>query len=143
VKNLLVLIVLVVIVVAGVGLWRGWFEVGGKKEGDKLQTNVNVDLNKLKQDKEDLKKNLEPKIQGMKNNLVKLKDKAKGLTGDAKVKAEKEIEGLTKKHEGLQSKMKDLEEATEEKLQGLKSSIMKEVEDESTGDKKEEKKKPE
>ncbi|HLN26928.1 MAG TPA: hypothetical protein VK395_04245 [Gemmataceae bacterium] len=142
-KNLLVLVVLVAIVVLGVGLWRGWFDFGGKKEGDQVKANLNVNLTKFKQDKEEFQKILNEKSGGMKKKLAKLKDKAKDLTGDAKVKTEKEIEGLSKKHLDLQSKMKDLEEATEEKLQGLKSSIMKEFEDEPKGGKEDESKKPE
>ena len=104
-KNLLVAVVVIAVAVGALGFYRGWFEFGSNKQDDKVQANLNIDVNKFKQDKEAFKKTLSDKSRTMKDKLVSLKDKAKGLSGDAKAKAEKEIEMLTKRHETIETKL--------------------------------------
>jgi predicted nucleic acid-binding Zn-ribbon protein len=59
----------------------------------------------------------------MKEKIAALRDKAKGLTGADKEKANKEIDALTKKHEALESKMKDLDGVAEDKFEALKKDV--------------------
>jgi hypothetical protein len=122
-KTLLFAVVLIVLAVAGVGFWQGWFEVGGKKEDNKIHADLNVNVDKLKQDKESLKKLLAEKTRVMKDKLAGLKEKSKDLSGAAKARAEEEIALLSKKHENLSARMKEVEESTAEKLEDLKKSI--------------------
>jgi preprotein translocase subunit SecF len=130
-RNLLLTVVVIAIVVCVLGFWRGWFEFGSNKQGEKVQANLNIDLNKFKQDKDAFKKTLSDKSRTLKDKLASLKDKAKGLSGDAKVKAEKEIDTLSKKHESIESKMKEVDESTVEKFGAIKDSLAKELDLES------------
>jgi len=126
-KNFLVTVVVIVIAVGALGFWRGWFDFGSNKHGDKVQANLNIDLNKFKQDKDAFKKTLGDKSKTLKDKLLSLKDKAKGLSGDAKAKAEKEIDTLSKKHETIESKLKEVDDSTEEKFRALKDSLADEL----------------
>jgi len=130
-KSLLAVLVVLVIAACAVGLWRGWFEVGGRKDEGKVQASLNVDVNKLKQDKDHFKKALSDRAKSMKEKLAGLKDKAKDATGAAKAKVEKEIESLTKKHDSIESKMKEVEDSTNENFEGLKKSLAEYVEPET------------
>jgi chaperonin cofactor prefoldin len=62
-----------------------------------------------------------------------MREKSKGLSGEEKVKADKEIDELSKKHESLESKIKDPEEAGEDKFEDLKKSIAGAIEEHSPG----------
>src|SRR6516164_7619211 len=108
-KNLLVVVVVLLIAVCALGFWRGWFEVGGRKDEGKAQASLKVDLNKLKEDKDHFKRALSDRAKSMKEKLASLKDKAKNATGQAKAEVENEIASLSKKHESIESKMKEVE----------------------------------
>jgi hypothetical protein len=122
-KNLLVLIVVVVIAGVGIAFWRGWFTFETKKEDGKVHIDLTVNKEKFKQDKEKLKETATAKSKEMKDKLASLRDKSKGLSGQEKAKADKEIEELSKKHESLDAKIKELENAGEDKFEQLKKSI--------------------
>jgi hypothetical protein len=126
-------VVVLVLLIAGLGYWRGWFELGSKTEEGNVQANLKVDVSKFKQDKESFKKLLTEKSRVMKEKLADLKEKTKSLAGDAKAKVEKEIATLTKKHEAVESKIKDVETSTEDKFDGLKKSAMKDIEEDEPG----------
>jgi hypothetical protein len=132
-KNLLIAAVVLVLLIAGLGFYQGWFEAGGKKEADKVQANLNINVDKFKHDKETFKKYLGEKSKALKDKLASLKDKSKSLTGDAKAKAEKEIESLDKKHEGLMARMKEVDESTEDKLEALKKTVSGEEDSDAAG----------
>jgi hypothetical protein len=51
------------------------------------------------------------------------RDKAKGLKGDAKAEADKNIDELAKRHEALDAKLKDLDNVTEDKFEGLSTDL--------------------
>jgi hypothetical protein len=127
-KNLLWAVVIIVVLIAAVGVWRGWFEFGAKKGQGEAGANVNVNVNKFKQDKENFRKYLAEKSKAMKEKLAGLTDKAKTLSGDAKAKLEKEIEDLTKKHTNLEAKAKAVDESTEENFHGLMKAVKGELE---------------
>jgi hypothetical protein len=122
-KNIVIAVVVLAVAIVALGFWRGWFETGGKKDTENIQANLKVNLGKFKEDKDHFKKLLADKSKSMKEKLASLNDKVKNLSGDAKAKAEKEIQALTQKHETIDAKMKDVDESTEEKLESLKKSL--------------------
>jgi ABC-type proline/glycine betaine transport system substrate-binding protein len=128
VKSLLGFLVVLAIGIVALGFWRGWFDVGGQKADGKVQANLDINVAKFKADKEALKKLLGEKSSTLKAKLATLKNKAKDLTGEAKAKAEKEIEALTKKHEAMEKKITEVDGSTEEKLLDLKNSVKDEAE---------------
>jgi len=122
-KNLIVTAVVIAAVILGFGFYRGWFEATVNKDDASHRAGINVNANKFNDDKDHFQKFLAEKSKVMKEKLASLKDKSKDLTGDAKAKAEQEIDALTKNHESIESKLKEAQEATEEKLSGLKKSF--------------------
>ena len=137
-KSIAAVVVLLAVAIVALGFWRGWFEVGGKKEEGKVNANLDINANKLKADKEAVKKLLGEKSRAMKDKLASLKNKAKDLTGEAKASVEKEIESLTKRHETMEKKMNEVEESSEEKLKDLKESLKSETEEETAAGKEKE-----
>jgi hypothetical protein len=127
-KKFLFAVVAIVILIAALGYWRGWFEFGARHDQGGVGANVNVNVNKFKQDKENFKKYLAEKSRSMKDKLAALKDKAKGLRGEARAKADKEIDSLTKKHSDLEAKAKQVDDTAEEHLEGLMKSVKSELE---------------
>jgi hypothetical protein len=130
---MVITLLIVVIAIAAVSFWRGWFEIGSpKKEGDRVSTNLDVNLAKFKHDKESFKKYIGEKSKSMKEELDALVEKSKGLTGDARVKAEKEIDTLKSKHTNIEDKLKELEASGEEKFEEIKNAVKKEFDGEKT-----------
>jgi hypothetical protein len=127
-KNFLIAVVVIIIGIGALGYWRGWFEFGTKKDQGGVGADVHVNVNKFQQDKENFKKYLAEKSRAMKEKLAALKDKSKGLSGDAKAKADKEIDALGKKHADLEAKAKQVDDTKEEHLEGLMKSVKSELE---------------
>jgi hypothetical protein len=125
-KSLAIAVVVIAVVIVALGFWRGWFDLGGKQEDGKVGANLDINVNKLKADKEAFKKELGEKSKAMKEKMASLKTKAKGLSEEAKADVEKEIEALGKQHETLEKKMSEVEESTEEKFTELKNWLKRE-----------------
>jgi hypothetical protein len=130
-KKLLALIAVLVIAAVAVGFWRGWFTFETAKDEGKVHVDLTVNKEKFKQDKEKLKEKAAERSKAMKEKLAALREKAKGLSADEKAKAGKEIEELSRKHEALEAKIKDLDEAGEEKFEELKKGITGAIEEHS------------
>jgi hypothetical protein len=140
-KGFLVGLVIVAALVVGIGLYQGWFKFEKTQTDDgKIHVGVGVDKEKFKQDKEALaakfKKDKETlasqfkKDMGtVKEKLAALKEKVKGLTGDAKAKAEKEADELQKKHDAFEAKSKELEGVAEDKFEEFKKGASKLLEE--------------
>jgi hypothetical protein len=131
VKKLVALIVVLVIAGVAVAFWRGWFAFETSKDDGKVHVDLTVNKEKFKQDKEKLKEKVAEKSKAMKDKLAGLREKAKGLSGEEKARADKEIGDLSRKHESLEAKIKDLDEAGEEKFEELKKSITGAIEEHS------------
>jgi hypothetical protein len=127
-KFLAVLVVLAIAVVA-VGFWRGWFTLETNKEGDKTHVDLTVNKDKFKKDKETLKEQAAAKSKAMKEKLAELREKSKGQSGEEKAETDKEIKELEKKHLSLETDLKKLEDAGEDKFEDLKKSIHGAIED--------------
>ena len=123
-KKVLIAAGVVVVALVGVAWWQGWFKFE-KSETEGGQTHVGIAVNKEKfqQDRDKLKKAAADRSKALKDRLAHLRDKAKGLTGADKEKAEKEIDALSKKHEALEAKVKDLDGVAEDKFEALKKDV--------------------
>jgi len=130
-KLLTVIVILLVLAGAGVGVafWQGWLTLETKKDDGKVHVDLTVNKEKFKKDKATLKETAAEKSKAMKEELATLREKAKGLTGEDKAKADKEIDELSKKHSTLESKLKDLEDVAEDKFEDLKKGIHSVIED--------------
>jgi hypothetical protein len=128
-KNVLIGLVVLIIVVCGLAYWRGWFEPEKQDKGGETHLGVKVNKDKFKQDKEKFKQEFKVGMKAVQDRLAHLRGKHKDATGDDKAKAEKEIEELTKKHDALDAKAKEIEEATEEKFDALKQDVTKALEE--------------
>jgi chromosome segregation ATPase len=117
-KRLLVVVLVLVVAVAALGYWQGWFSVA--KEG---KVGVQVDPAKFKQDKAAFSKTVGEKANALKDKVARLWKKAEGLTGDDRAHAEKELAELEKKHERLEQQLKELAEAGEDKFEGIKQDL--------------------
>lgn len=51
-KGFLALVVVLLIAVAGFGLYRGWFRVGSDTVGDETNVSITIDKNKIKADED-------------------------------------------------------------------------------------------
>lgn len=132
-KALLAVVALLVVAVVGVGFWQGWFSIQTTKEDGKAHANLTVDKEKFKQDKDKLKAKAAEKYKALKDKVASLREKSKGLSGEEKAKADKEIEDLSKRHDALEAKMKELDEAGEEKFEGVKQGLAGELDDHEAG----------
>jgi predicted nucleic acid-binding Zn-ribbon protein len=125
-KKLLVVVLVLLVGVAALGYWRGWFSA--TKEG---KADVQVDRAKFKQDKEAFSKTVGENTKALKGKIASLWKNAEGLTGDDKAHAKKELAELEKKHERLEKQLKELEDAAPDKFESIKqdlSKALKEVE---------------
>jgi len=123
-KKLLIVVLVLLMGVAALGYWRGWFSV--TKEG---KVDVQVDSAKFKQDKEAFSKTAGEKAKTMKDQVANLWKKSEGLTGDDKAHAEKELAELEKKHERLEQQLKELEGAGQDKFESIKQDLSKSLDD--------------
>jgi hypothetical protein len=123
-KKLLVVVVVLVVGVAVLAYWRGWFT--GTKEGT---LDIHVNETKFKHDKEAFSETVGEKTKVAKEKIAGLWKKTEALTGDDKASAEKELAELEKKHERLEKQLKELAEAGEDKFEGLKQDLTKALED--------------
>jgi hypothetical protein len=133
-RGVIIGLVVVLVVLVGVGFWQGWWQLEkGRTDDGKTHLGIVVDKDKFKQDKEKLKKAAGERSQALKERLAGLRDRARGLSGQDKARADKEIEGLARKHAALEAKLKDIDEATEDKLEGLKKDVTSVLEDTEKG----------
>ena len=110
--------------VAVLGYWRGWFSVASSGI-----TDVRVDNSKFKQDKEAFGNAVSEKTKVLKGRIAGLWAKTEGLAGDEKAQAKQELTELEKKHERLEKQLKELEEASSERFESLKEDLSKSLED--------------
>lgn len=123
-KKILIVVLVLLVGVASLGYWRGWFSV--TKEGN---TDVRVDLAKFKQDKDAFGKSVGEKTRVLKDRIAGLWTKAEGLTGDEKAYAKKELAELEKKHERLEKQLKELEGADADRFESLKQDLSRALEE--------------
>jgi archaellum component FlaC len=119
-KKLLVVVLLLLVGIAALGYWRGWFSA--TKEGT---VEVQTDPTKFKQDKEAFSKTVGENTTALKGKIAGLWKNAEGLKGDDKAQAEKELTELEKKHERLKTQLKELEDAAPEKFDSIKQDLSK------------------
>ena len=112
-RNLLIVGLVVLVAIGAVGYWRGWFSV--TKEG----------AAKYEEDKAAFSKSASEKAKAVKNRLASLWRKSEGLSGEEKAQAEKDLGELEKKHERLEKQLKELDDAGNDKFDGIKQDLSK------------------
>jgi hypothetical protein len=123
--RILGLLVLLLLAVGIVGYQRGWFEFGAENTDGTSRAAVTLRKDKFKEDKEKLRQFASDKLAAVQEKLNSTRARSKDLTGAAKVKADKEIEDLTTKKKELETKVKAIEQVTEDKI----DSVQKDFED--------------
>ena len=123
-KNILVAILVLLVAVGAVGYWREWYSV--TNEG---QIEVQVDSEKVQEDKEAFSKAVGEKTQAMKDQVARLWEESEGLTGDDKVHAQTEIGELKKKQDRLERQIEELEDASKDKFESIKQDLSKALEE--------------
>ncbi len=123
-KKLLVVVLVLVVAVGILGYWRGWFSF--TKEG---KVDVQFNPAKFKQDKEAFSTTVSEKGKVLKNKLAGLWKKSEGLTADDKAHAQKELGELKEKHDRLEQQIKELEGADQDKFEGIKQDLSKNLEE--------------
>jgi uncharacterized protein YxeA len=76
-KGLLALLVLLVIVIGGVGLYRGWFTVATENTDKKPSVSISMDKDKIKEDEEKVKEKVHDFGQSVKKETGDKADKVK------------------------------------------------------------------
>lgn len=94
-KKLLIPVIVLILIVGGIGLWRGWFT-------------VQTDPAKFKQDREALSKTFSEKAKAMKTRISTLMKKSESLQGEEKKLIEKELAELQKKHDLIEQQIKEI-----------------------------------
>ena len=123
-KKFLVVLLVLVVAVAALGYWRGWFSVTKEGKGD-----VQVDQAKFKQDKAAFSKSVGEKAKAMKEKVASLWATSEGLSGDDKARAQKELGELKAKHDRLEQQIKELDEAGADRFESVKQDLSKNLEE--------------
>jgi hypothetical protein len=114
-KKVLIGVLVLLVAVAALAYWQGWFNVN--RQG------VQVDAEKFKKDKEAFSKTVGEQAKAMKEKFAGLWEKSKGLAGDDRVHAEKELKDLETRHERLETQIRNLDDASEAKFEGVKQEL--------------------
>jgi hypothetical protein len=123
-KKVLFAVGVLVVAFVVVAWWQEWFKFEKSKTDDgKAHVGIAINKEKFQQDRDKLKKAAGDRSKALKDQLAKLRHKAEGLKGADKEKAQKEIDALSKKHEALETKMKDLDSVAEDKFEALKKDV--------------------
>jgi chromosome segregation ATPase len=120
-KKLLAFVLVLIVAVAALGYWRGWFSLSNQ--------GVQTDAEKFKQDKEAFGKSAGEKATALKDKVAGLWKKTDGLMGDDKAQAEKELAELEKKHERLEKQLKELADARQDGFASIRQDITRALED--------------
>jgi hypothetical protein len=136
-KKVLVAVGVLVVAFVAIAWWQEWFKFEKAKTDDgKLPVSLTINKEKFQQDRAKLKKAAADRSKRLKDRLARLRGKAEGLKGADKEKANQEIDALSKKHEAIESKIKDLEGVSEDKFEGLKKALDTDLQDaDKEGDK--------
>jgi chromosome segregation ATPase len=118
-KKLLIVGLALVVGVAALGYWRGWFRVTGGGDAE-----VQVDHAQFERDKNAFGTTVGEKTRALKGRITGLWTKAEGLTGDEKARAKKELGELEQKHERLEKQLKELEEAGADEFESVKRDLL-------------------
>ena len=106
--------------VAALSYWQGWFSVTKERKVD-----VQADPAKFKQDKDAFGKTVGEKTKALKERIASLWAKAEGLKVDDKAQAKKELAELETKQERLEKQLKELEDAGPDKFESIKQDLSK------------------
>lgn len=122
--RIFVIALVLLVAIGAVGYSRGWFKV--TNEG---QVEVQVDQEKVQDDKESFSKAVSEKAQDLKDQVATLWEESEGLTGDDKTQAQKELSDLKEKRDRLESQIQELEDASGDRFESIKEDLSNNLED--------------
>ncbi|OWK39798.1 hypothetical protein [Fimbriiglobus ruber] len=123
-KKILIVVLVLLVGVAALGYWRGWYSV--TKGGD---TDVRVVPAKFEQDREAFGQSVGEKTKALKDRIAGLWTKVEGRSGDEKARAKKELVELEQKHERLEKQLQELQSADADKYETLKRDLERTIEE--------------
>lgn len=126
-KRLLVAFLVVAVVVGIIGYVRGWFVVTNDGRVD-----VQVDRAKIQADRDAFSKSTSEKAREIDDRLAGLWKKSETLTGDEKVRTQKELEELRRKRDRIEQQLTELNTAAPERFQSLREDLSQSLADVDT-----------
>ena len=123
-KKLLLVVLVLLVGVAALGYWRGWFSLNKNSN-----TEVQVDSSKFQHDKDAFISSVGEKTKALKGRIAGLGTKTDGLAGDEKTQVKKELAELETKHKRLENQLKELQEASSDRFESIKQDLSKALED--------------
>ncbi len=135
-KGFLVVVVILAIGIGAVGYTQGWFK--GSVASSKDQTDVTVSVNKEKwrQDRDAFHKQTETRLKDLDQSMDDLKTKAKSATADAKVHYDQAISDLGKQTAAAREDIREMNAATQDRWESIKTRLNASLDDLTTGFKK-------
>jgi peptidoglycan hydrolase CwlO-like protein len=124
-RKVLVVILVVVVGVAALGYYQGWFSVTDK-DG---KGSVHTDPEKFKKDKESFTKTVDEKAKALKNKIAGLMSKSDSLTGDDKAQTQTELKKLEEKRDRLERQIKELDDAGADRFETIKQDLSKDLDE--------------
>lgn len=122
--RLIGILLVLAVAVAAMGYWRGWFSM--TNEGS---VEVQVDREKVQEDKEAFRKAVSEQTQALKDQLAGLWEETEALSGDEKTQAQTELAVLKEKQDRLEQQILELEQASQDSFEGIKQDLTKTLEE--------------
>src|SRR5580700_1700442 len=101
-RGFVLFVLLLAVAIGALGYWRGWFTVTDK-EGKR---DVEVHQTTFDQDKKAFSKSVGEKAKALRSQVDKLWEHSKGLSGDARTQAQKDLGELQTKHDRIEQQIK-------------------------------------
>ena len=121
----LVVLLLLAVAVGTLAYSRGWSSVTKKKS----MVGVQIDPEKFKNDKEAFSKSFREKARAMKGQVANLWQNSERRADDDKAHVQKELGELKKKHDQLEERIEELEDADHHRFENIKRDLSKTVEE--------------
>ena len=119
-KGTLAILAVILLAVAGIGFWQGWFSFAKDSK-----VGVTVDTGKMDQDKKAFSKAVGDKVASLKETLSGLWKKSETVKAEEATAVKKELEGLNQAHEDLEKKIKGLVDTDHAKFEEAKTALEK------------------
>lgn len=119
-KTNLAILAVILLAVAGIGFWQGWFSF---TEDSKV--GVMVDTGKMDQDKKAFSKAVGDKAASLKETISGLWKKSETVKAEEATALKKELDELNQAHEDLEKQIKSLVDTDHEKFEAAKTALEK------------------
>lgn len=115
---------LFVMLVAGmIAYFMGWIGVQKNEQGGSTTVSVTVNSDKFANDKNAVMKLFGEKRETMHDKIDELRRQSRGLSGTARAEADRKIDELVKQEQALDAKIKEFQNTSVDKIDGVKNKI--------------------